>query len=252
MSGNIYLILEETGVISSVGYGIEILEQKNITENVSKVVFKARLQTAEEINQNKRFYRRPILEQIVRILQPKAKSRSLFQEVDHPLVVTASDTDSPLMKKRAVTVEIKNSGTLIRDIYMEKNDVIGIIETLSGFKGPDIFNLLVRDKANIGFSLRMFARLVPDPNNNVMVVEPPLRPITYDIVSNPSHTNANILEFLPEDFANLTSLNSLVAINESSDIFGDEFNIPVNDFNLYLREIIENAYRSNRICRLNI
>lgn len=249
MSNNIYLILESTSVISN--NEIEILEQKSVSVDSGKVVFKARLQTAEEINQNKRYYKRPILEKIVEILRPKAKARSLFQEIDHPMVLISADSDDSLMKKRAVTVEIKNSGSLLRDIYMDRNDVIGVIETLSGFKGPDLYNLIVKDRANIGFSLRMFARLVPDPSGQYFSVEPPLRPITYDIVSNPSHVNANILEFLPEDFSMVNNMTTLVAINESECPIED-IRLPINDFNLYLREVIENAYYKNRVLRLLI
>lgn len=48
-----------------------------------------------------------------------------------------------------------------------------------------------------------------------MEVTTPLRPITYDIVSNPSHGSARILNFLSEDH----SVNNIkeILLNESND-----------------------------------
>jgi hypothetical protein len=50
--------------------------------------------------------------------------------IRHPLTVSAPQDDS--FKKRAAVVEIKNCGSLIRNIYMEGKDIVGEIETLSG------------------------------------------------------------------------------------------------------------------------
>jgi hypothetical protein len=115
---------------------------------VNKVIFRTRLQTAEETNSNNRYYPKSTCMEIVNSLKDKAKGRSLFQEIDHP--ITASFGDDQNFKRRAAVVEIKNCGSLIRNIYMEGRDIIGEIETLSGFKGPDLANLIKEDKADIG------------------------------------------------------------------------------------------------------
>ncbi len=243
------IIIEQVHSISP--RDIQILEQETeAVTGVNKVVFRARLQTAEEKNQNQRYYKKDICEEIVKLLRPKALSRSLFQEVDHPLVIPSSGDDSSALKKRAITVEIKNSGSLIRDIYMVKNDIIGEIETLSGFRGPDIYNLVINDKANIGFSLRMFARVINDPRQNMLMVERPLRPITYDIVSNPSHQTATILEFLPEDVS--LDNSNLNYLSESDEYFLNQDHISIgqtNDTKLFVKSLIEESYNNQRFIR---
>ena len=97
-----------------------------------------------------------------------------------------NSNEQEAIKKRAVVVELKNCGSLVSDIFMEGNEVYGIVETLSGFRGPDLRDLIVKDKANIGFSLRMFSRVEPHATlEGVMEVKTPLKPITYDVVTNP-------------------------------------------------------------------
>lgn len=67
-----------------------------------KVVFKAKLQTAGEKNQNGRVYSQQVCESITKQLKEKALNRSLLMEVDHPMVATK---DPNVMKRRATTVE---------------------------------------------------------------------------------------------------------------------------------------------------
>lgn len=111
----------------------------------------------------------------------------------HPMVLTDNPNHT---KRRATTVEIKNCACLLRNIYMEGNKIIGEIETLSNRKGQDIANLIVKDKVNIGFSLRALGATDVLPDGTIKVLTP-IKPITYDIVSNPSHAAARVLEFLP-------------------------------------------------------
>jgi len=176
----------------------EITILENVTKSPSghpKVAFKAVMQTLEERNQNGRFYSKAIGNDIVETLRPKARSRSLFQEIDHPSI----NGDKDAANRRAVTVEMKNCGSLIRDLYIQENKIIAEIETLSGFLGPDMYNLIVHDKADIGFSLRMFGRVEMEGSGGPARVVRPIRPITYDTVTNPSHATARVMEFLPEN-----------------------------------------------------
>ena len=110
-----------------------------------------------------------------------------------------ADPKSQAAKARAVVVEIKNSGSMIRNIYMEGNDIVAEVETLASFKGPDFANLITVDEANIGFSARLFAQLKPrHGTGTVMEVCGPFKAITYDTVSNPSHSSARIINFINE------------------------------------------------------
>jgi hypothetical protein len=181
-----------------------ILENHQFEKGKNKVVFEARLQTINEVNSNKRYYPKSIGDTILEQMGPKAKNRSLLMEVDHPLIVS---TDPELAKKRASIVEVKNTGAVLRDIGYKNNDIVGIVETLSGFKGPDLANLVIKDKVPIGFSLRAFGGL--EERDGVLYVTQPFRAITYDIVSNPSHTNAKILDFLSESKDIVNEVNYL-------------------------------------------
>jgi hypothetical protein len=180
---------------------IHIIHEEKVNINdkrADKIFFRTKLQEAEQQNGNNRWYSKNIINEIVNGLSPKAKNRSLFMEVDHPFVSSNGPNDDSF-KKRAVITELKNSGSLIRNIYVDGKDVIAEVETLSGFRGPDLRNLIVEDKANIGFSLRMFGRLKPHATlEGVNEVTMPLKAITYDVVSNPSHSSARILNFLTE------------------------------------------------------
>lgn len=189
---NYNFIYEMTNIVPN--SDIEILETTSIPNSKScKITFEAQLQDANKPNKNGRVYSTNICQEIVNILKPKAKARALLQEVDHPVV----DPSTAAGRRRAIMVSIQQCGTVIRDLNLSNDGVIGEIETLSGFLGPDVAHLLVDDKVDIGFSLRMFGKLVTE--NNITRVQKPIRPITYDIVTNPSHDSARVLQFLPEN-----------------------------------------------------
>lgn len=198
----------------------EILFLENKTVNgIPKAKFKVRLQTLEEKNGNGRYYDMSIGRSIVEGLKPKAIGRSLLMEIDHPMTPpTPNDPTQSFAKKRAVTVELKNSGALITDLDIHNKEIIGLAETLTGFQGPDFYNVIAVDKADIGFSLRMFGRTQLDESTGLNKVVGPIRPITYDIVTNPSHKTAKILEFLTEDINQfITNPNmEMTVLQESS------------------------------------
>jgi len=80
-------------------------------------------------------------------------------EIDHPFIAGA---EPKVAVRRASMVELKNCGALISKVYTEGNKIMGILESLSGFKGPDFRDLVMVDKANIGFSLRMLGLCLPN------------------------------------------------------------------------------------------
>lgn len=57
--------------------------------------------------------------------------------------------------------------------------------------------MITKDKINIGFSLRALGGVEPLQDGTLQVTAPIL-PITYDVVTNPSHQNARVLNFIPE------------------------------------------------------
>lgn len=126
------IIIDNPGVFSMNSI---VMEQSTSDSTPSrKVVFKAILQTLEERNQNNRIYSKEIGREIVSALKPKAKARSLYMEVDHPLIIINSQDDPMSVKRRMVTVSMNNAGAMLRDIYIDGNNIIGEVESLSGFK----------------------------------------------------------------------------------------------------------------------
>lgn len=143
------------------------------------------------------------------------KEVAIFSEHigDHPLF---SVSDPKQLKQRACIIEIKNCGAFIKDINYKGTEVIGEIQTLSGFQGPHLANLIAKDKIDIGFSLRALGGVTP-LNDGTLEVNMPIRAITYDVVSNPSHSNSRIMEFLPESDMGL-NLNENMILAESEDL----------------------------------
>lgn len=210
MSNDYSLIIETMNIVSS--SDLEVLEESKTDANKPKVKFRSKLQEQNVKNQNNRVYSQSICENIVNQLSPKANSRSLLMEIDHPLL-----SDQAAMKKRANIIELKNCGSLISNITFENGKVIGDVETLSGFKGPDLARLIYDDKVDIGFSLRAMGS-IKKRHDNVLEVTAPMKAITYDVVTNPSFSDARILQFIPENDYSLLKEDSMNLMYESEDI----------------------------------
>lgn len=241
---NYNFIYEMTNIVPN--SEIEIRETIAIPNSKScKVVFEAQLQDANKQNKNGRVYSTDICQEIVNVLKPKAKARALLQEVDHPVV----DPNTAEGRRRAIMVSIQKCGTVIRDLNMSGGSVIGEIETLSGFLGPDVAHLLVDDKVDIGFSLRMFGKLVTE--NNITKVQKPIRPITYDIVTNPSHDAARILQFLPENIGSFVGDAGNSDLQLLEELAIDDIDVIDSNQSIYdyldqlIRESFENMHSMN-------
>lgn len=185
-------ICETTQIVQA--QDLEIISEQKIDKGY-KIAFRTILQNVG-LNGNNRYYSHDICDLIVKQLKPKAENRALLMEVDHPLL-WADPNKEPIVKKRVHSIRIQESGALLRKIWRDGDYIMGEVETLSGFKGPDIAKLILVDKAQIGFSLRALGALKPR-GGNVLEVTVPLHAVTYDIVTNPSHNVAKIVEFLTE------------------------------------------------------
>lgn len=229
-------IFEQTTIVSP--GDIEVIEESKTQSGNPKLAFKSRLQEANVRNNNKRFYDTNVCNAIVESLSPKAQSRSLLMEIDHPMFVPGVN-DSQQMKKRAAVTELKNCGGLIRNIEYRGDQIVGEVETLSGFKGPDLANLISRDKINIGFSLRALGGVEPLQDGTLKVKEP-ISPITYDVVSNPSHSNSRVMEFLPEsDMSLLSNSDALICENGDEVSLMEEEQVTLCDGNQCVRRFID-------------
>ena len=79
------------------------------------------------------------------------------------------------------------------------------------------------------------------------MVKDPIRPITYDIVSNPSHANAKVLEFLPEAASEYIPDSNVICEGEMLDILGkDHIAISEGDSTVirFIDDIINERFQS--------
>lgn len=123
-------LLEQTSIVSP--SDIKIIEEGKTESGQSRVAFQARLQEQGVRNTNRRIYDQTVCESIVGQLGPKAKARNMLMEVDHPMFFSGAN-DPTTMKRRATIIEIKNCGAVCRKIGIHNGQILGEIETLSGF-----------------------------------------------------------------------------------------------------------------------
>jgi len=206
MKKTVQLIMEQAFITPS--NKIQIIEEGYEANGSPKLIFKAILQTANERNFNNRIYPPEVLSQVAEKLAPKAQSRNLYSELDHPLPETS---DPAVLKKRAVAVKLKEACALITDIQFDGNTVTGIFEVLDTPNGR-ILRSLVKDGAQIGFSLRAVGSVESQPDGTLLVTA--LNPITYDVVSTPSHSSAIVTEILNESNDLSAALKEFEVIQE--------------------------------------
>ena len=196
---------------------VKILEEGYEANGAPKMIFKAVLQTANEKNFNNRVYPAEVLNQVVQKLAPKAQAKNLFSELDHPLPETS---DPDVLKRRAVAVKLKEACAVITDIQFDGQSVTGVFEVLDTPNGR-ILRALVKDGAQIGFSLRAVGSVDKQPDGTLVVTS--LNPVTYDVVSTPSHSSAIVTEILNENLDLASALRGAEVIQEmESSVSGSE------------------------------
>jgi len=176
-------------------------EAKVIKNDSNKAVFKMVMQTADEVNQNKRYYGLDVLKEAMKNCDTRMKRRSFLGELDHPCPSGNGVFDGV----RQTSVQLKEASHLIRDYEFNGNNLIGELETTSTPNGFTLLGLL-KDKCGIGLSMRGMAELDRQPKMNI--VKSPLYIVTFDSVSMPSHKTATV------DFNNLR-FESLNVIQEN-------------------------------------
>ncbi len=181
---------------------IQLLEETAIPGGQYKLVFRAKLQEADVVNNNKRVYPAETLQAVYTQLKGKAAERKLIGELDHPQTLT-SDQASKI--KRSSTISLEKSCIIIRELEWDGSAIYGVCETLSNRAGLDLYGLL-KDNVTIGFSLRAFGETRRRPDGITEVSSKGLKSLTYDVVANPSHDSSVIIDFIQES----TDMNELV------------------------------------------
>ena len=188
---NIKYINSQFSVIPS---SLSILEETSIGLGINKIRMKVILQERDVVNNNRRTYDGAILQLIVNELGPKATARKLIAELDHP-IQRVDDINERM--KRTATLSLDRACLLFTKLEYDGRYIHAECETLTTQKGQILF-ALIKDKVMFGFSLRALGETVQNPDGTIRVLIKNFKPITFDVVSMPSHSNAVVTEFLNE------------------------------------------------------
>ena len=161
------------------------------------VTMRGVIQAAGKPNANNRIYPRPILEREDKKYQELISDRRSLGELDHP--------DSPI-------VQLENVSHLVTDTNWDGEDLIGEIEVLDTPKGQILGKLVERD-IKLGISSRGLGS-TSRTNEGYDMVEDDFNLVCYDMVSNPSTSNAfmNLQESVA--YQTLITQNRVVLLDE--------------------------------------
>lgn len=99
----------------------------------------------------------------------------------------------------------------------------------------------------MGFSLRALGSVTPI--NNILEVQQPISAITFDVVSNPSHKNARIMEFIPEHDGSLLTENNNGVLLEGSEedlrLLYESDGISINNSIFSLDQFLKDVIQEN-------
>ena len=149
---------------------------KESKEKFGKIILKGPIQKANTLNQNGRVYPRPILEREIMNYQKMIRENRALGECDHP--------DSSV-------VELKNVSHIVREAYMQGDDVYGKIEILDTPSGK-IIQSLIESGVTLGISSRGVGSTTSQGGNQV--VQDDFQLICFDMVSEPSTPGAFMLK----------------------------------------------------------
>lgn len=176
-------IISESPFVSNVAKNIKKLKGERIR-------FEACLQTAGELNRNKRRYSKELLESGIAKVKPRIQEGSFLGELDHPI------DKNPV---RQITVLYKEASHRIQDIGWDGNKLIGVLESLRTPNG-NILKNLAEDGIPIGFSFRGMGDLreIREGTKTGFEVVGPLHVVTWDSVTHPSHSEAKLIKITEE------------------------------------------------------
>lgn len=213
MTNKKFLILEGAYINESIGFNGKSIEELR-KENPRVIRFVATLQTVNDVNRNKRYYPKNVLENAINDprIQDIMKRNSFFIEVGHP---------ESLEVRRQQRVEENNVCGIIKKTWFDGNKLKGLIETTAdpigtAWKDKILFNGVIP-----AFSLRATGDFHWDNNLQANVVDNPLTMFSYDLVQYPSHS-LSTMETLTEDAMifdiprNHNEYNSLQIFNEGA------------------------------------
>jgi hypothetical protein len=156
---------------------------EHVDPGFEKIIMKGKLQEAEAMNHNERWYPMEILEREVDQFNQLIKEGRSVGELDHP--------DNAI-------VNLANASHIIRELWWQGKELWGRVELLNGpepYSTPSgrILEALVRRGVTLGISSRGIGSTQQDEQGRE-VVQPDYQLITWDFVSNPSTKQAFMLK----------------------------------------------------------
>lgn len=138
-------------------------------QNSGKVLVQGVIQRADSLNQNKRFYPKPILMRESQKYMQLVRERRSLGELDHP---------------ESSVINLANVSHLITELHWEGNDLIGTVEVL-GTPAGNILKELFRAGVRVGISSRGLGS-VREIKDGAVEVQEDFEILCWDMVSNPS------------------------------------------------------------------
>jgi len=181
-------------------------EAEIVKSSPGKAIFRMVMQSADEVNQNRRMYPHRVLDEGMRACKPRIERKAFYGELDHPCPTGRGTFD----EIRQTTVMLKEVSHIIRDYEWRGKHLVGELETASTPNGQIMAGLL-HDRSGVGLSMRGLASIKRETDYNL--VEGPLTVVAFDSVSLPSHKSA-VVDFNEMRFEQKFLTES---IRESSD-----------------------------------
>lgn len=143
------------------------------------------LQTVGDVNRNRRRYSKELIESGLSDIKDMIKENSFLGELDHPIDKNPN---------RQLTVQYKDVSHLIREYGWDGNKLVAVVETLRTPNGTILKNL-AEDGIPVGFSFRGMGdiRRSMVEGKECFDVTGPLKVVTWDAVTNPSHKQARMI-----------------------------------------------------------
>ena len=205
-------------------------EIKTIDSNPStyKIRGSSLLQTLNEVNGNRRVYSHAIGEIYVDAANKKIGIGRLLGEQDHPWIANPND---PNEVKRQMIVLWEKVSHKFDKMWLEGDNICGLVETLSNSRGMDMARIAAIDHVPMGFSCRAVGKVKKKTMNGMPIMEvvQPTMFVTYDCVTDPSHAKANMTDISEV----ITNANQLKAFKESA-IANNSGEVVLDESNAFL------------------
>ena len=230
------------------------------------VRFNTTLQSYDTKNRNNRIYKGDFLKESLSTdnLKEKIRTKNFVGEAGHPL------SDDVKRQSRIISDNISH---VITEISFDDNKslVNGVVETYSGFKGPDMMGA-IKQGVEVAFSLRAIGNAVKD-SSGTAIINGPILVISYDWVLFPSHKEAymmtnnginsnNQINFITTPKSNpitnnivkedgqllefdISEMVNFLNKSDNMQCFSESMNIPINESTIKLIDSHEAYLRSD-------